>query len=48
MNGIFTSYSQLISASETKTPRHSLQQFNTHDHFGKFDIFVRKVTQTGK
>ena len=31
-----------------KTPGHLMQKINTHDHFGKFDIFVRKVTHTGK
>ena len=48
MNARFTSSSQLISASRIKTPGHSLQQFNTYYHFEKFDIFFRKVTDTGK
>ena len=29
-------------------PGHSLQYFNTHDNLGKFYIFVRKVTNTGR
>ena len=48
MNGSYKYSSQLIFASGTKTLVHSVQQFNTHDHFGKFDIFVRKVTHTRK
>ena len=33
--GVILKYSsQLISASGTKIPGHSLQQFNTYDHFG--------------
>ena len=48
MNGRLTSSSQLFSALGIKTPGHLLQKFNTHDQFGKIDIFVRKVTHTGK
>ena len=39
-----TSLSQLISSSEKNTRK--LKKF-THDHFGKFDIFVRRVIHTG-
>ena len=38
----------IVSASETEAPGHSLQKINTHDQFDKFDIFVSKVTHTGK
>ena len=48
MNGRSAYSSPFIYAPETNKPRHLLQQFNTHDHFGKLDIFVRKVTHTGK
>ena len=34
MNGRFTPSSQLIFKPGTKILGHSLQNFNTHDHFG--------------
>ena len=36
MNGRLVSYSQLIFAPGKRTPGHSLQQSNTHDHIGNF------------
>ena len=39
MNGRFTSSPQLFSEAGTRTLGRSLQQFNTHYHFGKFDFF---------
>ena len=48
MNGIPELLSKLIYLPGTKTPGHSLQQFVTHDHFGKLDIFFRKVTHNDK
>ena len=46
MNGRSNYPSSLIYASGTNTPGHSPQKFNTHDHFGKLDIFARKLTHT--
>ena len=43
-----TGFDLLVSVSGTNTPVHSLQNFKAHDHFGKFDIFVRSVTSNLK
>ena len=42
MNGISASSLSLISTSVTKTLQHSLQQFNTHEHFGNLIYFSGK------
>ena len=48
MNGRSKYPSPLISELVTNTPGNSLQQFNTHDHFEKFDIFVVTITHACK